>query len=426
MKHRFAFIAFLSLLLSIPFLFSGCGKSSEEDKEKKVLYFHVGEPKTGTKAIQYECSERREELAKLGVYYPPSQNNKNHEVEINKLLEDKVEEAKEWILNVKHQSQASQSILLSTELAALIPNDARFCDFLAFLNQHFLVKYIYCVRKTIPAIGSNLTMNFILSGDTIINDALNIDELIKAHIRARIFSHDFYSRLNTTFLSYEDLAKSGKLVQTFFEQAMGLKMEIPNKSINTMGDYDGCVMKLTDTQLAHLERAFSVKEGFFDAAYRAPDRALKLSKVLSALIRTRTEKILSNPIFHMGEFYPYLSSGFSALEGSHRWTEGTKASITVPLAEMERRPARVSFLNTSGLVTDNHSQDLTVKVNGKEVGRYVYTSSNNNQTIDIPLPKADQAKIEFEIPHAASPFDLGTGDDKRTLGILFDEVHFQF
>ncbi|MCI5055968.1 MAG: hypothetical protein MRY83_07650 [Flavobacteriales bacterium] len=395
-------------------------------------------------------------MAKLGVFYPPSANNVNHSVEIQKILNDKAEETKEWILKVKAQSKDFKSILLSDECAALFTNDPRFHDFLTFLDQNFSVKYIYCVRKIVPSVGSHLTMDIInavltnnsntLNIDELIknyiiqinymtqinalptnnSDTFNIDELIKNYIIQRIDSYDFYSRLNTTFLSYEDLAKSGKLVQTFFDQAMGLKKEISDRSFNTMGHYDGRAMGFTDKQLAHLERIFSVTKGSLVAAYHKPDSSLELSKALSSLIKERTEKILNAPIYHMGKSNPYPSIGFSDFERSHRWTEGTKASITLPLKDMERRPARVSFLNTRGLVTDSHSQDLTVKVNGKEVGRYVYTSSNNNQTIDIPLPKADQAKIEFEIPHAASPFDLGIGDDKRTLGILFDEVHFQF
>ncbi|MBY0273163.1 MAG: hypothetical protein K2X02_07180 [Alphaproteobacteria bacterium] len=131
------------------------------------------------------------------------------------------------------------------------------------------------------------------------------------------------------------------------------------------------------------------------------------------------------PRFHMGEVTPFSSSGFSAFERSLRWTEGTEASIIIPLAEMASPPSRISFFHTKALVTGSHTQDLIVKVNGKEVRRIVYTTDNNDQTIDIPLPKADQAKIEFEIPDAASPLDLGIGADKRKLGISFREVQLQ-
>lgn len=128
--------------------------------------------------------------------------------------------------------------------------------------------------------------------------------------------------------------------------------------------------------------------------------------------------------FHMGKSSPFQTTGFSDFEGTYRWTVGKRATITFPLENMEHRPTSVSFLNTEGFVTDAHPQNLIVKVNGQEAGRYVYTPSNNNQTINIDLPKIGPAEIEFEIPDAISPFDLGVGPDKRTFGISFREVQF--
>jgi hypothetical protein len=131
--------------------------------------------------------------------------------------------------------------------------------------------------------------------------------------------------------------------------------------------------------------------------------------------------------FHMGKFTPFPTSGFSHHAQSHIWTEGNKATITLPLVDMASRPSRISFLNTGGFVTGSHEQELIVKVNGKEIRRYVYSVSNNNQIIDIDLPpQLDLATIEFEIPKAISPLDLGISADKRKLGISFGEVKFQY
>jgi hypothetical protein len=179
MKHRSVFVVVLSFFLSIPFFsFSAFGFAGDE--EKKVLYFHVGAPKTGTTAIQIECAERRGELAKLGVYYPDSENKMNHRMELRKVVSDKIEEVKEWILKVKAQAKGFQSVFLSDECAAIANGDPRFHEFLTFLNQHFSVKYIYCIRKTIPTIGSHLTMNII---DRSINvDALDIEQIGRAHV----------------------------------------------------------------------------------------------------------------------------------------------------------------------------------------------------------------------------------------------------
>jgi hypothetical protein len=126
----------------------------------------------------------------------------------------------------------------------------------------------------------------------------------------------------------------------------------------------------------------------------------------------------------MGKRNDYPSSGFSVFEGSHRWTVGKKATIS--FSDMTPRPSHVSFLNTGGFVTAGHAQNLTVKVNGNKVKSYVYTPSNNKQTIDIDLPKTGPATIEFETLDAISPLNLGISADKRELGIAFREVHFSF
>jgi hypothetical protein len=129
--------------------------------------------------------------------------------------------------------------------------------------------------------------------------------------------------------------------------------------------------------------------------------------------------------FHMGESNPFPSSGFSAFEGTHRWTVGKNASVS--FTDMTPRPSRVSFLNTAGYVTGSHPQDLTVKVNGKVVDHHVYKPGDNNHTIDVALPKDGPAEIKFEIPNAISPSVLvGTNPDKRELGILFREVQLHY
>ncbi|MBY0273066.1 MAG: hypothetical protein K2X02_06660 [Alphaproteobacteria bacterium] len=171
---------------------------------------------------------------------------------------------------------------------------------------------------------------------------------------------------------------------------------------------------------------------WFVAATSASDTKPVIGSSSSNSAPVVTALELDTPEFHMGKsslvttFFSF--SGFSAFEGSHRWTEGTKATITIPLGDMvSPPPSHISFLDTRGLITDRHpQQNLTVKVNGEEVGRYVYTFCNNNQAIHIPLPKDDQAIIEFEIPNAISPFDLEINPDKRKLGISFREVQFHY
>ncbi|MBY0272062.1 MAG: hypothetical protein K2X02_01415 [Alphaproteobacteria bacterium] len=130
---------------------------------------------------------------------------------------------------------------------------------------------------------------------------------------------------------------------------------------------------------------------------------------------------------YMGQpSFPYATRGFSAFEGTHRWTEGTEAEIIFPLKTMSPRPFRVSFLNTRALVTGSYKQHLLVKLNGRMVGHYTYTLSDNNKTIEFPLEHDDSATITFETLNAISPFDLEINADKRKLGISFREAKLQY
>ncbi|MBY0271809.1 MAG: hypothetical protein K2X02_00115 [Alphaproteobacteria bacterium] len=165
-----------------------------------------------------------------------------------------------------------------------------------------------------------------------------------------------------------------------------------------------------------------VEEGSKEGAPTLPSTFAEESSTSVATVKTAIQLDTS---LNMEEFNPYLTSGFSAFEGTHRWTAGDNAIITLPLEEMEPRPSRVSFFNTKGLVTASHSQNLIVNVNGEEAGSYVYTLGNNNQTIEISLPEAGPAEIKFTIPHAKSPFELGINADQRVLGISFREAQFQ-
>ncbi|MBY0272393.1 MAG: hypothetical protein K2X02_03110 [Alphaproteobacteria bacterium] len=191
------------------------------------------------------------------------------------------------------------------------------------------------------------------------------------------------------------------------------------------GSYDYTLTNNNQTIEIPLPEAGSA-EIEFEMPNAASPSDLGISADTRALgISFREFQAYSTPRYHMGKVSPYPLSGFSTLESSHRWTVGKKATITLPLEVMAHRPSRISFLNTKGFVTGSHPQNLTVKVNGKEAGRYIYTPGNNNHTLEIPLPKDGPATIEFEIPYAISPSALGINADQRELGISFGEVELQ-
>lgn len=160
------------------------------------------------------------------------------------------------------------------------------------------------------------------------------------------------------------------------------------------------------------------------AAHTLEDPSHEDSSASAATLKTAIQLDTS---LNMEEFNPYLTSGFSAFEGTHKWTDGDKAIITLPLEGMEPRPTSISFLNTGSFVTPSHPQKLILRMNGVKLDEYDYTHVNNNQRINITLPKDDAtAIIEFETPNAIIPSALGLNNpDKRKLGIAFKEVQFQ-
>jgi hypothetical protein len=119
-----------------------------------------------------------------------------------------------------------------------------------------------------------------------------------------------------------------------------------------------------------------------------------------------------------------LLNGFSGGEGTHRWTDGKKAVIEVPLQDMIDQKSRViSFIDTSAFVTPNRPQEVTVSLNGAQVKNYIYSHVQSRHTIDIAIPDGmDTARIEFDMPNAISPATLGLSDDPRELGISFKNI----
>jgi hypothetical protein len=235
--------------------------------------------------------------------------------------------------------------------------------------------------------------------------------------------------------SYVNLMQQAKFAIDFFEKVeeiedfteatlADLLKEIPDNSKNLVERIARPYFKMQNLSTAAMQ-AFSSENEEEDLEISAVSAAPVASSSNSTPAPAVPDLELEAREFHMGKSTPYPTTGFSAPEGTHRWTEGKEATIS--FTDMTPRPSRVSFLNTGGFTTASHPQNLTVKVNGKEVKSYVYTPSNNNQTIDIDLPKTGPAIIEFEIPTAISPFKLvGTNPDKRELGILFKEIHFQY
>ena len=110
------------------------------------------------------------------------------------------------------------------------------------------------------------------------------------------------------------------------------------------------------------------------------------------------------------------------------WTEGHRTGLSIPFAEAEADVLmKVTFkpLLAAGKLDQ---QNVTVLVGDESVAQW-QLSENRFQTHKLTLPASmlnhdGNTEISFLIPDARSPKSLGTGSDKRVLGLAFLNLQF--
>ncbi|MEO7936724.1 MAG: hypothetical protein ABIR27_10745 [Dokdonella sp.] len=117
-------------------------------------------------------------------------------------------------------------------------------------------------------------------------------------------------------------------------------------------------------------------------------------------------------------------SGFSKPEANGRWSEGSVATLT---CKTDGNSPHIAYLQSSGLVTESHTQRMIVSVNKGNPQIIEYSTSLPSQQVEISLPSDNPARLDFHFsfPDAVSPKELGMSDDARTLGILMFSIKFE-
>jgi hypothetical protein len=125
--------------------------------------------------------------------------------------------------------------------------------------------------------------------------------------------------------------------------------------------------------------------------------------------------------------FPFFLSGFSNPEGTHRWTAGCSACVQLPVVNNQRKFKKITFLDTGGVITEQHTQRMIVHLNDTQVAEYLYDIHHPGHTIEICIPEqTDQAKITFELPNAIAPAALNINTDVRLLGVRFNQVQLSY
>ena len=113
----------------------------------------------------------------------------------------------------------------------------------------------------------------------------------------------------------------------------------------------------------------------------------------------------------------YLQAGWSDSEGWGTWSASRSATLLLPTS-----PAQVDsvVIDFAAAVSPSHPvQRVEIVVNGSQA--FSGSISERSGTIEFKIPGAAKSdafiKMEFRLPDAASPKEMGLGEDRRTLAI---------
>ncbi len=127
-----------------------------------------------------------------------------------------------------------------------------------------------------------------------------------------------------------------------------------------------------------------------------------------------------------GNAGPYYGIGWSNPEPGVTWTDGHLATLHLPLPPPDGEV--VVTANLAGFVTAGKcdQQNVWLRVNHHQVAQWVAKSAFQDYTAVLPNGVLGDAvaEIEFEMPDAASPMEMGTGTDPRTLGLAVVGLRF--
>ena len=114
-------------------------------------------------------------------------------------------------------------------------------------------------------------------------------------------------------------------------------------------------------------------------------------------------------------------------ESSFTWTEGRKASLTIPIhsptAPFITLKARLRAFLSPGKVD---KQTVRILINGKAVGIWVFVKPElQEKTLFIPCKsfvKSSNMEITFHTSDAVSPAQVGCNNDEHVLGLAVQTI----
>ncbi|GHV56040.1 hypothetical protein FACS1894216_19540 [Synergistales bacterium] len=122
----------------------------------------------------------------------------------------------------------------------------------------------------------------------------------------------------------------------------------------------------------------------------------------------------------------YIKNGFSGQEEGFRRTEGNEATLIFGTREAGENDIIAEFTVSPLLGSGLDEQRVEVMINGIRAEDWVI---NAPAAKELLLPKeqikGETMTIEFKLPDAASPKELGINGDERKLAVAFREIRFK-
>jgi hypothetical protein len=119
--------------------------------------------------------------------------------------------------------------------------------------------------------------------------------------------------------------------------------------------------------------------------------------------------------------------GFSVAEPHGRWTDGNEATFVCTLPTRDEKPPATVRITTWGYVYSGHSQRAIISINGLKATEVRFGPGNDREVIELPLPSSpgNKLSIEFFLPDAVSPRELGMNSDPRKIAINVGTIEFR-
>ena len=130
-----------------------------------------------------------------------------------------------------------------------------------------------------------------------------------------------------------------------------------------------------------------------------------------------------------GRWRSWLNDGWSNSEMQGTWSVGKQALLNIAPLQLPDSPNGVILhIVIAAFVTPTHPhQSIGVSVNGVAVEQHMVSYPSGLSAFDINLSRETTAgnariRIEFALPDAASPSEVGASKDKRVLGIMLKSI----